>query len=132
MAFISFCGLRKKDVDLVAKAVLPKFFLENLDSRAYQVWASSKGKKVVVTGVPRVMVEWFLKDYLGATEVAGAEMKVVGAGSWCLFTGLIHGRLDVASKHKVIRDLFGENKPDIGLASYGNPHDHVFVSNCKV
>ncbi|XP_020598274.1 glycerol-3-phosphate acyltransferase 1-like [Phalaenopsis equestris] len=131
MAFISFCGLRKKDVDLVAKAVLPKFFLENLDVRAYHVWASSKGKKLVVTGVPRVMVEWFLKDYLGANEVAGAEMKVVGGGAWSFYTGIIIGGLGVSSKHKAIRDLFGENKPDIGLVSHGNPHDHVFVSSCK-
>ncbi|PKU74443.1 glycerol-3-phosphate acyltransferase 1 [Dendrobium catenatum] len=131
MTFISFCGLRKKDVDLVARAVLPKFFLENLDARAYQVWASCKGKKVVVTGAPRVMVEWFLKDYLGANEVAGAEMKVVGAGAWCFFTGLIDGGLGVASKHKVIRDIFSEAKPDIGLVSFGNPHDHIFLSNCK-
>ncbi|KAH0450189.1 hypothetical protein IEQ34_020881 [Dendrobium chrysotoxum] len=119
MTFISFCCLRKKDVDLVAKAVLPKFFLENLDARAYQVWASCKGKKVVVTGAPRVMVEWFLKDYLGANEVAGAEMQVVGSGAWCFFTGLIDGGLGVASKHKVIRDIFGEAKPDIGLVSFG-------------
>ncbi|KAG0503439.1 hypothetical protein HPP92_003511 [Vanilla planifolia] len=131
MAFISFCGLRERDVELVARGVLPKFFLENLDARAYEVWAAAGGRRVVVTGVPRVMVEWFAKEYLGAREVVGAEMRVVCVGSERFFTGIVAGGLGAAAKLRAIRDLFGESKPDVGLVSHGNPHDHIFVSNCK-
>ncbi|KAK8968231.1 Glycerol-3-phosphate acyltransferase 1 [Platanthera guangdongensis] len=128
MAFVTFCGLCKKDVELVARAVLPKFFLENLDARAYEVWAAAKGRRAVVAGLPRVMVEWFLKEYLGARDVYGAEMKVF-AGRF--YTGVVDGDLSAAGKNKVIKDIMGDVKPDIGLVSFGNPHDQIFVSNCK-
>nr|DAD37613.1 TPA_asm: hypothetical protein HUJ06_008254 [Nelumbo nucifera] len=64
MVFVTFCGLRVKDMESVGRAVLPKFFLENLNLQAYNVLASA-GRRVVFTSVPRVMVEWALKEFFG-------------------------------------------------------------------
>ena len=127
MVFITFCGLRTKNMNLVARAVLPKFYLETLHLQAYEVLAST-GRKVVLTGMPRVMVEGFLKEYLSVDEVVGTELQVV-RGSY--FTGLISGRV-LSQKQKVLKDLFGETKADLTLLNPSNPHDHLFLSHCKV
>ncbi|XP_042482234.1 glycerol-3-phosphate acyltransferase 1-like [Macadamia integrifolia] len=124
MVFITFCGLRKKDMKSVGRAVLPKFFLENLNLQAYEVLAST-GKRVVFTSVPRVMVEWFLKDYLDVSDAVATELHSVGN----YFTGFPSDS-GLLVKHKALKELFGDRKPDIGLGS-SSPHDHLFISLCK-
>ncbi|KAL5716390.1 amino-acid N-acetyltransferase [Ranunculus cassubicifolius] len=124
MIFITFCGLKLKYMENVGKAVLPKFYLENLHLQAYEVLAAS-GRKVVFTSVPRVMVEWFLKDYLKVNVVLGTELQSYGG----YFTGLLSQGLLV--KHKALKEFFGDNKPDIGLGSSRSIHDHLFISLCK-
>ncbi|XP_043688267.1 glycerol-3-phosphate acyltransferase 1 [Telopea speciosissima] len=124
MVFITFCGLRKKDVQSVGRAVMPKFFLENLNLQVYEVLAST-GNRVVFTSVPRVMVEWFLKDYLGVSDVVGTELQSVGN----YFTGFL-SESGLLVKHKALQEFFGDSKPDIGLGS-SSPHDHLFISLCK-
>ncbi|KAJ6810523.1 putative glycerol-3-phosphate acyltransferase 1 [Iris pallida] len=127
MAFITFCGLRRKDVEVVSRAVLPKFYLEDLNSHSYRVLASA-GRKVVVTRMPRVMVEGFLKEYLEVGEVVGSELKVIGG---CFFTGFISSG-GAAARSRTMKNLFSEKKADVGLVSYCNPHDHqLFVTHCK-
>ncbi|ONK81553.1 uncharacterized protein A4U43_C01F30440 [Asparagus officinalis] len=74
MVFISFCGLRVKDAEIVSRAVLPKFYLENMNVYSYEVLASTK-KRVVVSRMPRVMIGAFLEEYLGVGEVVGAELQ---------------------------------------------------------
>ncbi|KAF8413616.1 hypothetical protein HHK36_001608 [Tetracentron sinense] len=124
MVFITFCGLRLKDMDSVGRAVLPKFFLENLNLHAYEVLAST-GRRVVFTSVPRVMVEGFLKDYLRVDDVVGTELQSVGG----YFTGFLSGS-GLLVKHRALKEYFGEKKPDIGLGS-SCLHDHLFISLCK-
>ncbi|XP_038987508.1 glycerol-3-phosphate acyltransferase 1-like [Phoenix dactylifera] len=126
MVFITFCGLRTRDMNLVARAVLPKFYLENLHLQAYEVLAST-GRRVVLTSMPRVMVEGFLEEYLSVDEVVGTELQVV-RGSY--FTGLISGHV-LSQKQKALRDLFGETKADVALLNPSNAHDHLFISHCK-
>ncbi|XP_077229594.1 glycerol-3-phosphate acyltransferase 1 [Tasmannia lanceolata] len=123
MIFISFCGLRLKDVESVGRAVLPKFFLENLNLQAYELLAST-GSRVVFTSVPRVMVEGFLKEYLKVDNVVGTELQMVHG----YFTGFLTSGLLV--KHKAVKELFGESKPDIGLGG-SSLHDQLFISLCK-
>ncbi|KAK6917951.1 Phospholipid/glycerol acyltransferase [Dillenia turbinata] len=122
--FISFCGLRLKDVEGVGRAVLPKFYLENLNCLAYQIFAST-GKKFVFTSIPRVMVEWFLKEYLSVDEVVGTELHTFGN----YFTGLF-SQSGMLVKHRALKEYFGEKLPDIGLGSPGF-HDQLFISLCK-
>lgn len=124
MIFISFCGLRLKDMENVSRAVLPKFYLEKLNLKAYEVLASTR-KKVVFTSVPRVMVEGFLKEYLGVGNVIGSELHTVGH----YYTGLPSGS-GLLVKHRALKEFFGDTKPDIGLGSL-SLHDHLFISLCK-
>ncbi|XP_010243670.1 PREDICTED: glycerol-3-phosphate acyltransferase 1-like [Nelumbo nucifera] len=124
MVFVTFCGLRVKDMESVGRAVLPKFFLENLNLQAYNVLASA-GRRVVFTSVPRVMVEWFLKDYLRVGDVLGTELHSVGV----YFTGLL-SESGLLVKHRALKEFFGDNSPDIGLGG-SSLHDHLFISLCK-
>lgn len=125
MIFISFCGLRLKDMESVSRAVLPKFYLENLNLEAYKVVAST-GSKIVFTSVPRVMVQGFLKEYLGVADVVGSELQTVGR----FYTGLLDGS-GLLVKHRALKDYFGDTNPDIGLGT-ATLHDHLFISLCKV
>ncbi|GLT53329.1 hypothetical protein SLA2020_266080 [Shorea laevis] len=125
MIFISFCGLKLKDVESVSRAVLPKFYLENLNLEAYKVLAST-GSKVVFTSVPRVLVEGFLKEYLGVGDVVGTELQTVGK----FYTGLLAGGSGLVVKHRALKDYFGDANPDIGLGTL-SLHDHLFISLCK-
>ncbi|XP_019153761.1 PREDICTED: glycerol-3-phosphate acyltransferase 1-like [Ipomoea nil] len=124
MIFITFCGLRLKDMETVGRAVLPKFYLENLNFHVYQVMASC-GTKMVFTSVPRVMVEGFLKEYLSVDDVKGTELHVVGN----FFTGLVSGS-GLLVKHRALKQVFGEKRPHIGIGT-STFHDHLFISPCQ-
>lgn len=125
MIFISFCGLKIKHVEGVGRAVLPKFYLENLNRQAYEVLAST-GSRIVYTSVPKVMVEGFLKDYLGVDKVFGTELHTVGQ----YFTGLLSGS-GFLVKHRALKEHFGDKKPDVGLGN-SSLHNQLFISLCKV
>ncbi|MED6217918.1 hypothetical protein PIB30_022057 [Stylosanthes scabra] len=125
MTFITFCGLRIKDMECVSRAVLPKFYLENLNLHVYEVMASAAGSKVVFTSVPRVMVEGFLKEYLSVCDVIGTELQTFG----CYFTGFVSDS-GLLVKHRALKDYFADTKPDIGIGGSGFD-DHIFMSLCK-
>ncbi|XP_039016866.1 glycerol-3-phosphate acyltransferase 1-like [Hibiscus syriacus] len=124
MIFISFCGLRKRNIESIAMAVLPKFYLENLNLQAYQVW-SKTGSRVVFTSIPRVMVQGFLKEYMNVDDVVGTELHTVGNR----FTGLL-STSGLLVKHKSLKGYFGDKQPDVGLGSSSHL-DHQFISLCK-
>lgn len=125
MTFITFFGLNRKGMESVSRAVLPKFYLENLNVHAYDVWAST-GCRVVFTSVPKVMVEGFLKEYMRVDDVVGTELQTFGS----YFTGLVKAS-GLVVKHKALIRYFEENKPDIGLGT-SSPTDNLFLSHCKV
>ncbi|KAL3508968.1 hypothetical protein ACH5RR_028369 [Cinchona calisaya] len=124
MIFITFCGLRLKDVDNVTRAVLPKFYLENLNVYVYEVLASA-GTRMVFTSLPRVMIERFLKEYVSVEIVKGTELHTMGQ----YYTGLISG-CGLLVKHRALKEFSGEEKPDIGIGSL-TLHDQLFISQCK-
>ncbi|KAL2245600.1 glycerol-3-phosphate acyltransferase 1 [Sesamum indicum] len=124
MIFLTFCGLRLKDMESVSRAVLPKFYLENLNFHAYEAVCSA-GSKVVFTSVPRVMVEGFLKEYLSVDSVVGTELQTKGK----FFTGLVSSS-GLLVKHRALKELFGDKRPDIGIGS-SSLHDHLLISLCK-
>ncbi|KAK2431570.1 glycerol-3-phosphate acyltransferase [Trifolium repens] len=124
MTFITFCGLKIKDMENVSRAVLPKFYLENLNVKVYEVLAST-GSKVVITSVPRVMVEGFLKEYLCVGDVIGTELHTIGS----YFTGFLTSS-GLVMKHRALKGYFGDRKPDIGIGT-SSLHDHLFISSCK-
>ncbi|CAN1758948.1 Glycerol-3-phosphate acyltransferase 1 [Linum perenne] len=124
MIFITFCGLKVKDVESVSRAVLPKFYLENLHFQAYKLLSSSGLSTTVVTSVPRVMVELFVKEYLGVENVVGTELSQVSRGGGNYFTGFVSGN-GVVVKHRAVKDLL----PDVGIGCSSS--DHLFLSFCK-
>ncbi|XP_062206283.1 glycerol-3-phosphate acyltransferase 1-like [Phragmites australis] len=134
MAFVTFAGLRPRDVDLVARAVMPKHYMEQLNALVYdRLWLPAR-RKVVVTSVPRVMAEWFLKEYLATDAVIGPEMQVVRVGHGRYFTGLLCGPvLEPELKQNFVREALGADgaMANVGVVGSSNPLDHLFVPYCK-
>ncbi|KAI4385665.1 hypothetical protein MLD38_003662 [Melastoma candidum] len=101
MTFVAVAGLREREIESVARAVLPKFFMDDLNVDSWRVFGSSGCKgRVVVTRMPRIMVERFAKDHLMADEVIGSELKV---NLLCYATGFIKG--EIGSSDQVTRLL---------------------------
>ncbi|MCL7039647.1 hypothetical protein MKW94_003261 [Papaver nudicaule] len=112
MIFISLVGLKISDVKAVAKAVLPRFFLEDIQENTYKVFSSCEGKKYVSSSLPRVMIEPFLREYLSSDFVIGTELKTLSGFSLGLVAspGLMTG----ASQYETISKILGDDKK-IGL-----------------
>ncbi|KAK4432709.1 putative glycerol-3-phosphate acyltransferase 3 [Sesamum alatum] len=89
MVMICFFGLSKERFR-EGRAVLPKFFLENVGRESFEVLR--RGKKTVgVSNLPQVMVESFLRDHLDIDYVVGKELKV-----FCgYFVGLMEERREL-------------------------------------
>ncbi|KAI4370585.1 hypothetical protein MLD38_018925 [Melastoma candidum] len=91
MTFVAVAGLREGEIVSVARAVLSKFYMDDLNMDAWRVFSSSGGAdRVVVTRTPRIMVEWFAKDHLLADEVIGSELEVNRFG---YVTGFVKGEI---------------------------------------
>lgn len=87
-------------------------------------------RKVVVTANPTVMVEHFVKEYLGGDKVLGTEIEVnpktKRATGFVKKPGVLVGDL----KRLAVVKEFGEEMPDLGI---GDRHsDHDFMAICKV
>ncbi|PSS28692.1 Glycerol-3-phosphate 2-O-acyltransferase [Actinidia chinensis var. chinensis] len=126
LVFATFAGMRVSDIESVARAVLPKFYSGDLHPESWRVF-SAGGRRCVLTANPRVMVEAFLKEFLGADLVLGTEIGVWRGRA----TGLVltPGVLVGKKKADALRAAFGENAPDVGL---GDRHtDFPFMTLCK-
>lgn len=120
-------------MDLVGSAVLPKFYLENLSLQGVELLSGAKGRRVVVSGMPRVMVERFVREFLGVSEVLGWELRVVEVMGVRRFSGLAVAADDgLDLRLNRLRELFGDVKADVGLVGSCNTHDHLFIPFCKV
>ncbi|XP_057494181.1 glycerol-3-phosphate acyltransferase RAM2-like [Actinidia eriantha] len=126
LVFATFAGMRVSDIESVARAVLPKFYSGDLHPESWRVF-SACGRRCVLTANPRVMVEAFLKEFLGADLVLGTEIGVWRGRA----TGLVRtpGVLVGKKKADALRAAFGENAPEVGL---GDRHtDFPFMTLCK-
>ncbi|ONK79662.1 uncharacterized protein A4U43_C01F8730 [Asparagus officinalis] len=64
------------DIQLASRAVLPKFYAADVRDDSWKVFSRCGGRKVIVTANPRVMVEEFVREYLGGEKVLGTEVEV--------------------------------------------------------
>lgn len=127
LIFVTFVGVRIEDIESVASAVLPKFYSEDLHSQAWKIF-SACGKRCVLTANPRIMVEPFLREYMGADVVIGTEINSFRGRA----TGFVKrpGVLVGSEKAKALIRAFGyDNLPDIGLGDRRT--DYPFIRLCK-
>ncbi|CAK9151388.1 unnamed protein product [Ilex paraguariensis] len=128
LIFISFAGLKVRDIELAARAVLPRFYASDVRQESYEVFEKCK-RKVVVTANPTIMVDSFVRDFLGGDKVLGTEIEVNPKTKKA--TGFVKKPGVLVGKWKrlaVLRE-FGDEKPDIGLGDRESDHD--FMSICK-
>lgn len=124
--FAATAGVRWSEIEAVARAVLPKFYLDDVDMEAWRVFSACE-KRVVVTKMPRVMVERFVKENLRADEVVGVELCTNRFG---YATGFVEG--DLGSIGKRVASLFGDHKPSLGLGRPNSCCGSSFLQLCKV
>ncbi|EEF44980.1 ER glycerol-phosphate acyltransferase [Ricinus communis] len=127
LVFATFAGMRVSDIESVARAVLPKFYSSDLHPETWRVF-SSCGKKCVITENPRIMVEAFLKEFVGADMVIGTEIVVHKGRA----TGFIRspGVLVGQNKADALKMAFYDAPvPNIGIGDRRT--DRPFMKLCK-
>ncbi|KAJ0974182.1 hypothetical protein J5N97_016147 [Dioscorea zingiberensis] len=126
LIFATMAGVKVSDIDSVARAVLPKFYSMDLHPESWRVF-SACGKRCVLTANPRVMVEAFLKEYLGADMVIGTEIGSYRgrATGFVRYPGVLVG----SNKAAALREVFGDSSPEIGLGD--RKTDFPFMSLCQ-
>ena len=127
LIFATVVGMRVTEVESVARAVLPKFYATDIHPETWHVF-SAFGRRCVITVNPRIMVEPFLKEYLGVDTVIGTEICTWRDRA----TGLVSrsGVLVEQNKADALRKSFGEKMPEIGLGS--RETDYPFMKLCQV
>ncbi|KAF6990467.1 hypothetical protein CFC21_007654 [Triticum aestivum] len=125
-AFVATVGVPRAELEAVARAVLPKFMADDVDPAAWAAFGACEGRRVVVTRMPRVMVEWFAREHLGAHDVVGCDVEYSRLRR-C--TGLLKGAADEAIAGRV-RALFRDgDRPDLGLGR--SEMTRSFLPFCK-
>ncbi|KAH7416476.1 hypothetical protein KP509_14G093200 [Ceratopteris richardii] len=133
LIFVAMAGIRLSDVAGVSKAVLPKFFLEDMDNRVYRLLASC-GRRYILTSYPTVMVEYFLKEHVGVDGVWGTELQVSKRG-YC--TGFVVRKQQPSDtlmwgkrKAEELRRVFDQRAADVGVGN-ASLEDLDYLLLCK-
>ena len=124
-----------KDLEGVGRAVLSRFYLQDLRGSAYKVFMAHH-RRCVVTCFPRVVVEDFCREYLGAEMVLGTELHSVKG----ICTGLVSAKsgygygygflVDGTKKREVVKMALHHQQPHLGMSTISS--SHAVLSLCKV
>ncbi|KAF0916916.1 hypothetical protein E2562_015090 [Oryza meyeriana var. granulata] len=125
MVMVCFFGLKEKKVARVARATLPKHFLEDVGMEGLEAVRGVKSVVGVSRVIPRVMVKAFMEDYLGVDVVMGREVKRIKGFYVGLLENMSEGRLGLAGLEGAEMVGFGS-----GSSYSGHDHHHLF-SWCK-
>ncbi|XP_073135832.1 glycerol-3-phosphate acyltransferase RAM2-like [Henckelia pumila] len=127
LIFATFAGVKVSDIESAARAVLPKYYSEDVHPETFGVF-SSCGRRCVVTASPRIMVEPFLKKYLNVDMVLGTEISSFRGFATGIVAspGVLVGNNKVAA---VERAFVGCPMPDIGIGD--RETDLPFMKLCK-
>ncbi|KAL2526488.1 Glycerol-3-phosphate acyltransferase 5 [Abeliophyllum distichum] len=123
--FIATAGVPISEIEAVGRAVLPKFYFDDIDMNAWRVFSSYK-KRVVVTKTPRIMVERFVKEHLCADAVIGSELSVNRFG---FATGFIKDDFNSITKRVAV--LFENEQLTLGIGRTNSGSDSLFLGLCK-
>lgn len=124
--FVATAGVPMSEIEAVSRAVLPKFYFDDIDMEAWRIF-SLYNKRIVVTKMPRIMIERFVKEHLRADDVIGSELSENRFG---LATGFIQDDFDSIARS--IGALFGDEQPRLGLGRSQSGSGPLFLSTCKV
>jgi glycerol-3-phosphate acyltransferase len=126
MVMLCFLGLREEKVRRVVRATLPKHFLEDIGREGLEVVRGFKRVVGLSRMIPRVMVEDFLKEYIGLEMVVGREVKIV--------RGRYVGLLEMDGEKRLNLDkLQGTKMVGFGSSSsYFYHNHHQLFTCCKV
>ncbi|MCD7468519.1 Glycerol-3-phosphate acyltransferase 5 [Datura stramonium] len=113
--FVAIAGIKISEIESVSRTVLPKFYYDDINMEAWRIFTSTcfnnnNNKRVVVTKIPRILVERFVKVHLRVDYVVGTELVVSKYG---FATGFIKDDFDKISNRIV--ELFGDEQPSLGL-----------------
>lgn len=131
LIFVSVAGLRLRDIELAARAVLPRFYAADVRADTWRAFQACERRRVVVTANPTVMVEPFVKGWLGGDKVLGTVLQVDPRTGRA--TGFVAppGVLVGARKREALeREFSAERWPELGLGDRESDHD--FMALCEV
>ncbi|KAI3458671.1 hypothetical protein Pfo_015334 [Paulownia fortunei] len=123
--FVATAGVPFSEIEAVTRAVLPKFYLDDTDMEAWRVF-NSYDRRVVVSKMPTIMVEKFVKENLRADDVVGSELSVNRFG---LATGLVKDDFD--SIVKKVAELFRDEQPSLGVGRPKCSSPSLFLPLCQ-
>ncbi|XP_020570849.1 glycerol-3-phosphate 2-O-acyltransferase 4-like [Phalaenopsis equestris] len=129
MIYIAVAGIPIRDIELAARAVLPRFYAADVRRDSYRAFRACGRRRVVVTANPTVIVDPFVKEYLGGDRVLGTELEVdLKTGK---ATGFVAGAGVLVDERKrdAVRKEFGDDLPELGIGDRGS--DHAFMAICK-
>ncbi|KAE8664903.1 putative glycerol-3-phosphate acyltransferase 2 [Hibiscus syriacus] len=121
MVFVCFFGVKTKSFRM-GSAVFPKFLLEDVVLETLEMLKKG-GKNVGFSNIPRVMIESFLKDYLGIDCVVGREMKVFGG----YFLGVMK---DKKRSNDALETMIRIHEHLVGISSFKESLQYHLSSHC--
>ena len=142
LVFVACAGARVADIRSAAQAVLPKFYVQDVHPEAWRVF-SAFGRRYVLTSSPRLMVEPFALQYLGADGVIGTELHILSGFGQQRASGFVLPSRCMVGEGKAIgfRRYFSDSSRgaahehtmvDVHVGLGNGSNDHPFLSLCKV